>query len=237
MKEIRNIGHSVHDRLLNLAHQKGEPYDLVLVRYALERLLYRLSCSEYRSRFVLKGAFLFSVWHQAELRPTRDLDLLGYGPADVNTLVGIFTALCELAVPDDGLEFVAATVRGEEIREGDIYQGLRIRLGVQLGSAHIPVQVDVGFGDVVTPPAEVIGFPALLDFPAPRVLAYPMPAVVAEKFEAMVMLGRANSRMKDFYDIWKLAGTETFDGATLCAAMSAPSGGGKHPCQNKHPWR
>ncbi len=221
MKEIRNIGHSVHDRLLNLAHQKGEPYDLVLVRYALERLLYRLSCSEYPSRFVLKGAFLFTVWQQAELQPTRDLDLLGCGPPDVSTLVSIFTALCELAVPDDGLESVAATVRGEEIREGDIYQGVRIRLGVRLGSAQIPVQVDVGFGDVVTPPAEIVDFPTLLDFPAPRVLAYPMPAVVAEKFEAMVMLGIANSRMKDFYDIWKLAGTETFDGATLCTAMSA----------------
>ncbi|PKO20287.1 MAG: hypothetical protein CVU38_20915, partial [Chloroflexi bacterium HGW-Chloroflexi-1] len=128
MKEIHNLGHSVHDRLLNLAHRDQQPYDLVLVRYALERLLYRLSCSEYHNRFVLKGAFLFAAWREAALRPTRDMDLLGYGPPDVPTLVSIFAALCATAVPDDGLEFLAASVRGDEIREGDIYHGVRIHL-------------------------------------------------------------------------------------------------------------
>ena len=221
MKETRNVEHSVHDRLLNLAHQKREPYDLVLVRYALERLLYRLSCSEYRRRFVLKGAFLFAVWQQAELRPTRDLDLLGYGAPDVATLGSMFKAMCSIAVPDDGLEFVADTVRGDEIREDDIYAGVRIRLTARLGSAQIPLQVDVGFGDIITPPAEEVEFPTLLAFPAPRVLAYSMSTVVAEKFEAMVTLGMANSRMKDFYDLWRLAQTATFDGVTLGKAMSA----------------
>lgn len=221
MKVIHNMSHSVRDRLLNLAHREKQPYDLVLVRYALERLLYRLSCSEYRGRFVLKGAFLFAAWREAALRPTRDMDLLGYGPPDVATLVSVFTALCAVNAPDDGLEFLAATVRGDEIREGDIYHGVRIRLTARLASALIPLQVDVGFGDVVTPPAEEVDFPTLLDFPAPHVLAYPRPAVVAEKFEAMVTLGMANSRMKDFYDLWMLAQRSAFDGETLCQTLRA----------------
>lgn len=144
MKIIHDMGHSVRDLLLNLAHQQGQPYDLVLVRYALERLLYRLACSEHRSRFVLKGAFLFAAWRETVLRPTRDMDLLGYGPPDVATLVNVFAALCTVNAPDDGLEFLAATVRDEEIREGDIYHGVRIRLTTRLAGAIIPLQVDIG---------------------------------------------------------------------------------------------
>jgi hypothetical protein len=221
VKVIHNLRHSVRDRLLSLAHRERQPYDLVLVRYALERLLYRLSCSEYRDRFVLKGAFLYPVWREAVLRPTRDMDLLGYGPPDVTALVSIFSALCTVDALDDGLEFLPATVRGDEIREGNIYHGVRIRLTVRLASALIPLQVDVGFGDVIVPPAEEVDFPTLLDFPAPHVLAYPRAAVVAEKFEAMVTLGMANSRMKDFYDLWMLAQRSAFDGETLCQALHA----------------
>lgn len=235
MKGPRNIEHSVHDRLLNLAHQRREPFDLVLVRYALERLLYRLSRSDYSRRFVLKGAFLFLVWQEADLRPTRDLDLLGYGTPDVETLSGIFRTIGSLAVPDDGLEFVTASVRGDEIREDDIYVGVRIRLIARLGSARIPLQVDVGFGDIVSPPAEEIEFPTLLAMPAPRMLAYSMPAVVAEKFEAMVKLGMTNSRMKDFYDLWRLAKTATFDGATLSEAMKVTFGQRQTPLPQEAP--
>lgn len=221
MRQVHNQGHSVHDRLLHLAHREQQPYDLVLVRYALERLLYRLSCSEYRSRFVLKGAFLFAAWREAVLRPTRDMDLLGYGAPDVPTLVNIFTMLCTVAVPDDGLEFLADSVRGDEIREGDVYHGVRIRLTARLASALIPLQVDIGFGDAITPPAEELEFPTLLDFPAPYVLTYPKPVVVAEKFEAMVTLGMANSRMKDFYDLWMLAHRFAFEGEVLSQALQA----------------
>jgi len=221
MKELRNLSHSVHDRLLNLAHRDQQPYDLVLVRYALERLLYRLSCSEYRGRFVLKGAFLFAAWREAALRPTRDLDLLGYGSPDVATLVNVFTALCAVDVPDDGLEFLAAAVRGDDIREGAVYHGVRIHLTACLANALIPLQVDIGFGDAITPPPEALDFPTLLDFPAPHVLAYPKPVVVAEKFEALVTLGLANSRMKDFYDLWMLAQRSSFDGEVLRQSLQA----------------
>lgn len=235
MKEARNIQHSVHDRLLNLAHQKREPFDLVLVRYALERLLYRLSCSEYSRRFVLKGAFLFLIWQEAALRPTRDLDLLSYGVPDIEAMSDIFRTISSLSVHDDGLEFVTASVQGDEIREDDIYAGVRIRLHARLGSARIPLQVDIGFGDIVSPPAEEIEFPTLLPMPAPKMLAYPMPAVVAEKFEAMVKLGMANSRMKDFYDLWKLATTATFDGTTLSNAMKATFGQRQTPLPQEAP--
>jgi hypothetical protein len=149
------------------------------------------------------------------------MDLLGYGPPDVPTLVNVFTALCAVDVPDDGLEFLAASVRGDDIREGDVYHGVRIHLTARLVSALIPLQVDIGFGDAITPPAEELDFPTLLDFPAPHVLAYPKPAVVAEKFEALVTLGLANSRMKDFYDLWMLAQRSAFDGAVLSQALQA----------------
>lgn len=224
MKEIRNLSHSVHDRLLGLAHRTQQPYDLVLVRYALERLLYRLSCSEYQSRFVLKGAFLFAAWREAASRPTRDMDLLGYGSPDVVTLVSVFRALCVVEVPSDGLEFLPVSVRGNDIREGDIYHGVRIHLTARLASAIIPLQVDVGFGDAITPPAEELDFPTLLDFPPPHVLAYPKPVVVAENFEALVTLGMANSRMKDFYDLWMLAQRSTFEGEVLSQALQATFG-------------
>lgn len=229
MKEVHNLAHSVHDRLLNLAHRDQQPYDLVLVRYALERLLYRLSTSEYHSRFVLKGAFLFAAWRASEagdafLRPTRDMDLLGYGSPTIATLVQVFGAICALDAPSDGLEFLQTSVRGEDIREGNIYHGVRIRLTARLVSALIPLQVDIGFGDAITPPAEELNFPTLLDFPAPRVLAYPKPVVVAEKFEALVTLGLANSRLKDFYDLWMLAQHSAFEGEVLSQALRATFG-------------
>ncbi len=224
MKEVHNLAHSVHDRLLNLAHRDQQPYDLVLVRYALERLLYRLSTSEYHSRFVLKGAFLFAAWREAVLRPTRDMDLLGYGSPTIATLTQVFRALCAVDAPNDGLEFLETSVRGEDIREGNVYHGIRIRLTARLVSALIPLQVDIGFGDAITPPAEELNFPTLLDFPAPRVLAYPKPVVVAEKFEALVTLGLANSRLKDFYDLWMLAQHSAFKGEVLSQALRATFG-------------
>ena len=162
------------------------------------------------------------------------MDLLGYGSPDVPTLVDVFKALCALDVPDDGLEFLATSVRGEDIREGNVYHGVRIRLTTRLVSALIPLQVDIGFGDAITPPAEELDFPTLLDFPAPRVLAYPKPVVVAEKFEALVTLGLANSRMKDFYDLWMLAQHSSFDGEVLRQALQATFDRRQMPCADRY---
>ncbi len=216
----RNVAASVRQRLLNLARSQGEDFQLVLTRYGVERLLYRLSQSRYREQFILKGAMLFQLWGGGMHRPTRDLDLLGQGLNTPSTLAGIFTELCTLTVTDDGLRFLADTVTAEQIKPDEEYQGIRVQLHCRLENARIRLQVDIGYGDVVTPQAGEIIFPTALDFPAPVLRAYPKESVVAEKLQAMVSLGIANSRMKDFYDIWYLAGHFTFEGALLSEAIA-----------------
>ena len=191
------------------------------MRYGAERLMYRLSESQYSANFVLKGAMLFLVWTGAQYRATKDLDLLALQSASVERLREVFRELCQLPVAPDGLVFEADNVQAEDIREDSLYHGVRVTLLARLGNARIPIQVDIGFGDVVTPGAVQGDFPTLLDLPVPRMAMYPRESVVAEKFEAMVKLGMANSRMKDFYDIWALSRQFNFDGANLSAAIQA----------------
>ena len=206
---------------MNLARAQNEDFQLVLTRYALERLLYRLSQSEHRDVFVLKGAMLFRLWSNQPHRPTRDLDLLGHGENAIPRFERIFREVCNLAVEDDGLVFSAKSVRGDTIKEDQEYAGIRLNLDCRLESARIPIQTDIGFGDVVTPAATDVTYPVLLDFPPPVLPAYPRESVVAEKFQAMVMLGIANSRMKDFYDLWVLSRQFDFQGPLLCEAIRA----------------
>ncbi len=220
-KPTGNRAASVRQRLLNLAKARGEEFQRLLVRYALERLLYRLSVSEQKDRFLLKGALLFAVWSPERHRPTRDLDLLGYGDPSWQGLADTFRGLCAMEASEDGIVFLAETVVCTEIREETEYGGLRVTLTARLGTAEIPVQVDVGFGDAITPAPEEVAFPTLLEMPAPLLRAYPRETVVAEKCEAMVSLELGNSRMKDFYDVWTLARTCPFDGATLSQALHA----------------
>lgn len=216
-----NLAASVRQRLLNLSVTRREDPNLTLTRYALERLLYRLAQSEYVGQFILKGAMLFALWTKSEHRPTRDLDLLGFGEASGESLTAVFHELCGVEVEPDGLEFDPDSIRVTEIREGQSYQGQRVKLNARLGNANIPVQVDIGFGDVVTPAAQPIDYPTLLDLPAPRIRAYPPETVVAEKLQALVDLGMQNSRMKDFYDLWSIARQFSFEGQTLVAAVRA----------------
>lgn len=220
-RQPRNLTISVHDRLLNLARERHEELQLILMRYAIERLLYRLGKSPYNSRFIVKGAILFTLWGDAPYRPTHDLDLLGYGASEIVHLEAVFRHLCQVEVEDDGLVFLANAVHGQQIRETQEYGGVRISMLAMLGKARIPVQVDIGFGDVVTPAPQETLFQGLLGFSSPVVQIYPRETVVAEKFEAMVRLGMANTRMKDFYDLWKLATTYDFDGAVLSSAIQA----------------
>jgi predicted nucleotidyltransferase component of viral defense system len=205
--------------LLNIAAGRGEDFNLVLIRYALERLLYRLSQSDFRDQFVLKGAMLFQVWTDTPHRPTRDLDLLGRGDPSLEHCQEVFREICHIPVEDDGLIFSADTVSVEKIKEDQDYEGVRVKFLGRLDNARIPVQVDVGFGDVVTP--GLLDYPTLLPMSTPRIQAYPMETVVAEKTEAIVHLGMLNSRMKDFYDIWFLARTFSFDLRILSAALRA----------------
>lgn len=217
----KDIGASVRARLLRLARERGEDFQLVLTRYANERLLFRLASSPHAGRFVLKGASLFTLWTGKPHRATRDLDLLGFGDSGVEHVREVFTVVLALDVSDDGVRFDLDTLSAGLIRDEQEYGGVRVEFVARVTNAQVRLQVDVGFGDAITPEATVVDFPALLDFPAPRLRAYPRETVVAEKLEAMVQLGMANSRMKDFYDLLVLARTFDFDGDLLTRAIRA----------------
>ena len=217
----KNVAASVRQRLRNLAQQRGEDFLYVLVRYGLERFLYRLSRSEARDRFVLKGAALFALWNERPHRATRDVDLLGHGDNSIPHMEHVFRQICDMEVEDDGLVFLADTVQGQVISSEDEYEGLRMMLTALLERARIRIQVDIGFGDAITPQPTVVDYPVLLDFPAPKLAAYPRETVVAEKFQAMVELGIGNSRMKDFFDLWVIGREFAFDGELLARAVQA----------------
>ena len=217
----KNTAASIRARLLSLAQSKGEDYQRVLGRYAIERFLYRLGRSPYRDKFALKGATLFTLWTGHTYRPTKDLDLLGQGSSSaVGEVETTVRAICEIQ-DEDGLVFDSASVEGTKIKEDDEYDGVRIKLLAELAGARIPMQIDVGFGDAVYPEPELASFPVLLPMEAPLIRAYPREAAIAEKFHAMVVLDIRNSRMKDFYDIWFMANTWTFDMASLRNAILA----------------
>jgi predicted nucleotidyltransferase component of viral defense system len=219
-RPLRNVGASVRARILNLAKERNQPFDLLLTRYVLERLLYRLSQSKYRDRFVLKGAILITTWLGDPHRPTRDLDLLGFGEPDPEAVVVLFHEVCAIKA-DDAVTFDLHGLTVDRIRDEQEYGGLRLKTMATVDGARIRVVVDIGFGDAVVPGAEEMELPVLLDQPAPRLRAYPRETVIAEKFQAMVVLGRANSRMKDFYDIWVLKRTFAFEGDVLARAIAA----------------
>lgn len=216
---------SVRQRLFNGARKRGEEFQLTLTRYAIERLLYRLSRSSCRDDFILKGAALYAVWSKevsgVVYRPTRDLDFWRAGEPSLGKMIAAFQEISATAVEADGLTFDAEQVRGDVMREDERYEGCRLHLMAYLGAARIPLQIDIGFGDAVTPAASEGTYPTLLSFPAPRLRLYPRETVVAEKFEAMVSLGVTNSRMKDFFDVWLLSERFAFDGPIVCRALTA----------------
>lgn len=217
-KKVTNTAASFRARLLSLARERQEDFQFVLGRWMVERFLYRLSVSPHKEGFVLKGAMLFAAWTGTVYRPTRDLDLLGWGSPDVDRLE---TAFREVSMIDgsDGLVFEPARIKGERIKEDAECEGVRVRVPASLDGARLLLQVDVGFGDAVEPPPGELTFPVLLPAPAPRLRAYPPEAVVAEKLHAMVLLGIANSRMKDFYDLCTIAESFSFDLPTLSRSV------------------
>lgn len=215
-----NMGASVRARLLAIARERRQTFDLILTRYAIERLLYRLGTSRFRNRFVLKGAMLMTTWFDAPFRPTRDLDLLGYGDPDAAGMLEIFGEVCAIE-GNDGVIFDGTGLIVDRIRDELEYDGLRLRTNADIGGATVRVSIDIGFGDATEPGLEELDYPVLLNNPAPHLRAYSRETVIAEKFQAMVMLGRANSRMKDFYDIRLLAKTHPFEGDRLARAIAA----------------
>ena len=231
----RQLPASILARLLTLAKTRGDDYSLLLNRFALERLLCRISRSPHADRFLLKGALLFALWYDDPHRPTRDADLLGFGPDDASELIATFRDIAAVDL-GDGIVFDPESVRADAIREDNTYGGTRIHLVARIGSARCALQIDVGFGDAVTPEAETVIFPTLLqDFSAPVLRVYPVYTVVAEKYQAMVMLGQANRRMKDFYDLAMIGRRTELDSATLAAAIAATFARRKTALQTEPP--
>jgi hypothetical protein len=220
-KTTKNEAASIRARLLAHAKKNGDNYQRVLTRYAIERLLFRLSQTEAAERYVLKGAMLFVTWPEHVYRPTGDLDLLAQDNPDPADITELFTRICQVKVFDDGIMFDPTHLKVEAVREADKYQGAQLSLKGELTGAVIPVQIDIGFGDYVYPRPKRANFPSLLpDLPQANILMYPPETVVAEKFEAMIRFGEANGRLKDFHDIWVTTRTFSFDLPGLVEAIS-----------------
>ncbi len=220
-RPVTNVAASVRRRLLNLSQARRADYNALLTQYAIERFLYRLSKSELADRFVLKGAMLFRVWAADLHRPTKDLDLLGFGDATPDAVAIAVRQIIATPVPDDGLRFDPATVTATEVREEQEYGGIRAKLVATLGQARIAVQVDVGFGDAIIPQPKVEAFPTLLDQEAPKLRMCPPETVIAEKLETIVRFGLANSRMKDYYDLLVIFRKCDPDSYVLAKAIAA----------------
>jgi hypothetical protein len=218
-KDITNLPASVHQKLLNKATENGRPFNELLQYFAMERFLYRLSKTPHASKFILKGALMFTVWGAPASRPTKDIDLLGRTGNDVDEIVKVMKDACKVAVEPDGMSFDDDSVVGGPIAEDADYQGVRVTLRGALGNARVSVQIDIGFGDVISPRPTRISYPTILDFPAPKFSGYSKESAIAEKFQAMVKLGMFNSRMKDFYDIWLMSRMFDFKGQDLAKAI------------------
>ena len=221
MKALRNIGASVHQRLKNTSERSGRTFNDLAQYYALERWLYRLSKSRHAQNFILKGALMLVAWRAPVLRATRDIDLLARMSNDLDKIKEAVAEVCRTEVEEDGVVFDADAVVTERIAEDAEYEGVRAKFRGLLATTRLAMQIDFGFSDVITPGPVDITYPTILDYPAPLLLAYNRETVVAEKFEAIVSLGRLNSRMKDFFDVWLLATASDFEGTDLQAAVSA----------------
>lgn len=232
---LKNVSMSVHNRLMNLVRAKNLDPNRTLTLYAIERLLFRLSQSEYRDRFVLKGAMMFAVWDIRIHRPTQDMDLLGRGDISTESIKKTFVQIFETPVEPDGLVFEKDSIVVEDMRAEDEYVGKRLMMLVNLGAARITIQIDIGLGDAVCVPFKLEKFPTLLSFPPPEILAYTKEPMIAEKFQAMVSLGIRNSRMKDYFDIWTLSRHFSFDGGVLREAIEKTFSRRNTPLPSKMP--
>lgn len=211
----------MRQRLLNQARSQERPFQELLQYYAMERFLYRLSCSEYAKKFILKGALLLTAWRAPLSRPTVDIDLMGRTSNDLDNIRLIVNELCNTETEADGVQFEANSVSVARIKEGADYEGVRVRFHALLAVARIPMQIDIGFDDVIVPDPITIEYPTLLDFPPPRLVAYPKEAVIAEKLQALTDLGLLNSRLKDYFDMWLLSRLYDFEGSSLVDAIRA----------------
>lgn len=233
--DIRNIEDSVRARLNNKSKEAGISFLEILRNYAMERFLYRLSLADYSDEFILKGALLFTAWKIAERRTTLDIDLLAHHSNEIAEIEKVVKDICAVDVTPDGLRFDQTSVSGAKIKEDADYEGVRVKFLGFLGKSRIPMQVDFGFGDTTYPAPKKISYPVILDFPAPKLKGYVPETVVSEKFEAMILLGSLNSRMKDFYDLWLMTRRFDFEGKRLAAALEKTFAHRKTPLPKKKP--
>lgn len=217
--EVKDRAASIRARLLNLARERGEDFQITLRNYLFERFLYRLSRSDFKDRFVLKGAMLLRLWADQPYRATADLDLLSRGTNSSDAVASDIAQICATQLTEEAVSFGAASVQAEPIRADQEYAGVRVTLEARLGTIRERLQIDVGFGDALWPNPEALAYPAALGEPAPLLRAYRPETVIAEKLEAIVSLGIRNSRIKDFFDIDYLARKERFDTPTLVEAI------------------
>ena len=235
MEKTKNHAHSVKQKLLNLARSENADFQTLLTKYTLERFLARLSQSEFRDEFILKGAMLFQIWSETSKRSTRDLDFLSFGSNEIIDLIDKVKKICRIEIPEDGLTFELNEVIGEKIKKDQEYEGVRLHIPAFLERTRIALRIDVGFGDIVSPAIQEINFPTLLDFSSPKIRAYPPETVIAEKFHALVDLGITNSRLKDFYDLHFLTQNFEFDREILVQAITATFEKRKTPLPTKVP--
>ncbi len=209
---------SIRQKILNKSRTDKRPFTELLQYYAMERFLYRLSQSKYADHFILKGALMLRVWGTSEFRPTKDIDMLGVISNNKDSIIDVFVEILNLDI-DDGLEYDVNSIKTENITEDSDYHGIRVVFMCKLTTAEITIQIDIGFGDLVYPLPKKEHLPVVLDQPAPLIFCYSRESSIAEKFHAMVSLGRLNIRMKDFYDIWLLSRQFDFDGEELQQAI------------------
>ena len=215
----RDLGASVRQRLLNQSRREGRPFQELLQYFAMERFLYRLAQSRFADRFILKGALLLTAWRAPISRPTIDIDLAGRTSNDLDHIRSLIVELCGAEAALDGIEFDSSSVEANRIAEDADYEGVRVRFRATVARAHIPMQIDIGFGDIIVPEPTEVSYPTLLDFPAPALWAYPKETVIAEKLEALTALGLLNSRMKDYYDLALLSRIYPFDSRRVVDAI------------------
>jgi predicted nucleotidyltransferase component of viral defense system len=221
-KEIKDISASVRAKLSNVAKAENKSFDSILLLYMQERLLYRISISEYKDNFVLKGGLLMYLLSAFTSRQTKDVDFLArHISNDLDCISDVFKSISDMDLANiDGIKLDKNTVTVERIKEDADYEGVRVKVTATLCNARKVLQLDIGFGDIVIPKPLLMDCPVILDINlSPTIFTYSVESVIAEKFQAMIALSAYNSRMKDFYDIYFLMGKSDFEGRKLQEAI------------------
>jgi len=216
---VKNLSASVLARLRNQAKKSNQTFNEVLTYYGLERFLYRITKSEYEGKFVLKGALVMVTWGASPMRITKDMDLRAFIQPDLQSVIGVMRDICNTEVEADAIQFDPDSIRAEQIVETAIYPGIRVRLMGFIERVRIPLQIDMAFSGPIVPEPKIRTYPTILDLPPPQIRSYPTEAIVAEKLDAIIQLGAINTRMKDFYDLWKIQSGFEFKGSLLLSSI------------------